>query len=124
MRQVMVHLPAEGAEDFAEQRRGSDTVDVVIAENDESLAPFAGREEALDRGPHVREEEWVGQILQARLKEAGNGLGLTVAAVQEALGQERGEAQFPGQELGEGWLRGRNRPTVFHRRGQSAGAQS
>ena len=73
MRQVVMSRPAEGAEHFEQQRGGGDAVHVVIAEDDEGFVAFAGLEQALDGGGHVRQQERVGQVLEAGLEEVVDG---------------------------------------------------
>ena len=89
MGQVVVDLPAEGAEDFEQQGGGGDAVHVVIAEDDERFVALAGLEQALDGGGHVRQQERVGQLLEPGLEEGGDGGRFAQAAVQQALGEQR-----------------------------------
>ena len=85
VRQVGADLPAERGENFGEQRRGSHAVHVVVAEDDERFVTLARGEEAFDSSAHVREQERIGKILQAGLKEPADGLRFAEAAVEQAL---------------------------------------
>src|SRR5690242_2464542 len=98
MREIGVHLPSERSQHFGEEGRRGDAVHVVVAKNDESFIPFARGEEALDGSAHVRQEKRISKVLEARLEEAGNRLGLAETSVEETLREQRGDLQLPGED--------------------------
>ena len=114
MRQVGMHGPAERGEEIVQQRGRSHAVHVVIAEDHECLSAFAGSEEALDRGAHVRQEKGIGQILEARLEKARDGFRFAELAVEEALREQAGDLQLLRKEIGKHRLGRRDGPAVFH----------
>src|SRR6516164_4748535 len=79
--QVKIHLPTECPQDFDEQRRGSYTVHIVIAENYERFFSFTGVQQAFNRPGHVRQPVRVGQVFEARVQKFIGGLGVTETAV-------------------------------------------
>ena len=105
MGQVVVDLPTERAQHFEQQDGGGDTVHIVIAEDDEVFAALAGLEEAFDRGAHIWQQERIGQLLEAGLEKGSDGGWVTQAAVKQALGEQRRDAQGVGQLAGEPGLR-------------------
>jgi hypothetical protein len=105
MGQVVVDLPAEWAKHIEQQDGGGDTVHIVIAEDDEVFAALARREEALDGGAHVWQQERVRQLLEPGLEKGSDGGRVTQATVKQALGEKGREAQGVGQLPGEPGLR-------------------
>jgi hypothetical protein len=97
VRQVKVHLPAELAKNFGQNGSGRDAVHVIISENDDAFAPFTGRIEPVHGSPHIREEERIRQVFEARLKELKNGIRLGEATIEKALGEQFRNPEFPGQ---------------------------
>ena len=91
IRQVVMCRPSERAQNFGQQRSRGHAVHVIITENDERFVRVRGGmslEEALDCGSHVRQQEGIGKLLEARLKEAVDQRGFAQAAVEEALGEQ------------------------------------
>src|SRR5690242_254498 len=110
MREIIIRLPAELFEHFAEQRSGSDAVHVVIAKDDERFVAFARLEETFDGDGHVREKKRIGEAFEARLEETRDALQLAKTAVHEALGEQRRDFQGAGELPGEEWLWRRDCP--------------
>ena len=92
----MVNGQAEGAEDLEQQRGGGDAVNVVVTEDDERFVAFAGEKEPLDGGGHVGQKKGIGQLFEPRIEKSSNGGRVVEAAVQEALSEERRDAQLIG----------------------------
>ena len=109
VRQIKIHLPAKRAQNFQQQRGGSHAVHVVIAENDQRLVAFAGAEQPLDGGGHVRQQKRVGEIFQPRREEVRDGRRLAEAAVEQALREQRRNFELRRELSGEQRLRRRER---------------
>src|SRR3972149_2765150 len=68
--------PAEPLQGAAQDDRGRDAVDVVVAVDRDALAPLDRREQAIDRGPHVGEQERVVELIERGVQEAARGVGV------------------------------------------------
>ena len=101
MRQIIMDVPAERAERFQEQGGGGDAIHVVIAKDHQRFAAPAGAQETLHRRRHVREQQRVRQIPQARLQKAGGLVRLDHAAVDQALGEQGRDPQGGGERGGQ-----------------------
>ena len=112
--QIGFNVPTQWSQKLEKDRGGGDAIDIVIAEDGDTLAPFAGDEETLDGAVHTGQEERIEHVLEARLKVGVGWSGLLQAAVYEALGKERRDAEFLGKAGGEQWLCRRERPTELH----------
>jgi len=49
---------------FRQQRRGADSVHIVITKDDHRFLPLAGKEKTVHRRRHVRQQERVAKLLQ------------------------------------------------------------
>jgi hypothetical protein len=101
MGQVEIDHQSERAQDFKKKGRRGNAVHVVIAEDNERFLFFLSTQQSFDGSGHIREEEWIRQLLQARVKKGGNGDRVAKAAVEETLDEERGEVEGAGQLAGE-----------------------
>jgi len=90
----MGDLPAETFQELDQERRGSDAINVVIPIDDEGFALGPRPEEAIDGGPHIGEQERVGQIPKARVEKTVNRFRGGEVPIDEALGEEGGDAGF------------------------------
>ncbi len=101
MGQIEMDGPAEGTQDFDEQRGRGDPVHVVIAEDYERFVLLASAEETLDGCCHVGEQKRVSELFKTGFEKPGNGCWVAEAAIDEALGEERREFEGAGQLAGE-----------------------
>jgi hypothetical protein len=115
VREIVIGGPTETRQDFQEQGSGSNAVDVIVAEDDERFFAFASEEKAVDGKGHVRQEKGVGEVFEARFEEIVNGLWVGEAAVEQALGEERGKAELICQLAGEQGLRQGEGPAELHK---------
>ena len=91
-------LAAAGLQMFAQQRRAACAVDVVVAEDGDTLAAFDRPPQALGRRRHVAQAKRVGhQIAQARIEMALSRLGL-----DPATGEHPGDQFVLATDLGDG----------------------
>ena len=90
MRQIKIHLPAERAQNFDEQRGGSHAVHVVIAKDDQRFISFARVKQTVNRRGHVRQQKRIGEIFEARLKKIFDAADSLKPRLTQALREQRG----------------------------------
>lgn len=96
MREIIAHRPAQSAQYLGEQGGRRHPIHIIVAKNDDWLAGFSRAEQPLDGHRHVGQEERIGEVLQPRLDEAGDGLRLAQPPVEEALGQKPRDVKLLG----------------------------
>src|SRR5262245_52648433 len=101
MRQVASHLPAQCGHDFGEQRARTDTIAVLVTEDDQSFLYFSRPPQPLDSSHHIRQEEWVREMFEPRLQKAPNEFWLTEPAIQQTLREQRRDVRLLRQMIGE-----------------------
>lgn len=116
MREIELHVPTERAQDFREQRSGSDAINVVVAEDDDRFAIGAGVEQTFDRFGHAREQIRIGKIFQTRLEKTVGSVRIINAAIQQALREQASDAEVAREGLGEERLGRGDDPAVSHLR--------
>jgi len=79
-------IGAEEAQDAGEESEGGHAVHIVVAIEDDALAAVDCLEDALDGGAHAREEEGVGEVLEAGIEEEAGRGGIREAAEGEETG--------------------------------------
>ena len=94
MRQITTGFPAKRGQNFEKQRAGSHAIDVVIAEDHDTLFLFTGAKQPFHGGGHVGKQERVGEMFEARLQKSSDGFRFAQAAIQKALRQQRRDFEF------------------------------
>ena len=98
----MDDVPAEPLQGAAQDDRGRDAVDVVVAVDRDALAPLDRREQAIDRGPHVGEQERVVELIERGVQEPARGFGVGLSAEHEQPGHDRFDAEGRRQSFRRG----------------------
>ena len=111
--QIKFHAPAQRAQYLHQQGGGSDAVHVVIAKNHERFILLAGAKKTFHGLLHVRQQKRVGEVFEARCEEVFDGGNFTEAAVEQALGEQRGNVQRRCQPSGEQRLGGASDQEYF-----------
>ena len=107
-------LPAQEFEGAAENHRGRDPVDVVVAVHRDALASRHGPEQPLHGDAHAGQEHGVVQVVEARVQEAVGRLGIVDAAQDQQAGDGRLDAGGAGQGVGRRIVTGLVLPAVGH----------
>ena len=98
-----------------QQRRGGDAVHVVVAEDDQRLARFAGPQQPLDRlRPCSGSRNGSASCLRRGRKKTLDGGGFAEAAIEQALREQRRDPELRGQCPGQQRLGRRGQPAEFH----------
>ena len=118
MREISVHFPSERSEKLRKQRRGGDAIDVVVPEDHNRFTALASKAQSIGRSLHVRKQKGISKALEARLKEARDGLRFAEATVQQTLCEQRRNFQRLGQKPGQRGLGRSDGPAVFHHANQ------
>src|SRR5437899_10043739 len=89
MREIAFDFAAECAQNLDENCCGANAIDVIVAEDNNWLPVLPRLKQALHRSIHSRDEEWIGQIFQTRVKKAADRAGVVQAAIEQALREQR-----------------------------------
>jgi hypothetical protein len=71
-------------------------------------------EQSLDGDGHVRQQKWVGKVLEPRREKIVNGGRFAETAIEQALREQGRDFELRRQLPGKERLRRRGRPAEFH----------
>jgi hypothetical protein len=87
-----------------------DAVHVVVAVNGDPLLACDGRQDPIDRDPHIRERHGIVEVIQAGVQEAGGLLGIAEAPLTQQARDDGRDAEGGGQLRGRGFIAGQQVP--------------
>jgi hypothetical protein len=114
--QVAVNPPAQRGQRFAEESGRSHAIHIVIPKKDQRFVPASREKQPVHGRRHVRHEEGVAELVQARFQEIGRAGGVGHTPVDQALTEQGRNPEYAGQLAGQQRLRRRDGPAKFHGR--------
>ena len=85
----MIHSPTQRAENFRQEGRRSNAIDVVITKDDKRFISSARDKQPFNCGTHIGNQEGVSEVFEPRFEKARDWFGFTVTPIQQALGEQR-----------------------------------
>ena len=105
MGQIAFDFAAKHCQDFDQDGGRADAINVIIAEDDDRLGVAARLEQTVHGTFHPRNEEGIGEVLEAGVKKAVDLFGFGQSTIEEALGEEWRDVQGLRQLGREGGMR-------------------